>query len=105
MNANETADGVAVGSTDRFGLGWRWAADEQSILLLFEVFGLAEDEHGNPCEAGVKLKIGPCGKVPTDEQCAATVAKLVASGLPGCVGMKATPITWEKYCAEGYADE
>lgn len=105
MNTTETADGVAVGSTDRFGLGWRWAADEQSILLLFEVDGLGEDEHGNPCDAGVKLKIGPCGKVPTDEQCAAAVAGIVEKGIPGIEGMKATPITWEKYVAEGYADE
>lgn len=38
------------------------------LRVCFEIDGLAEDEHGNPCPAGLRLDLGECSKeVPYDE--------------------------------------
>ena len=102
---NPTPPLDSVPCDDLLGLGWRWNEATKSLWMLFEVDGLAEDEHGNPCAAGVKVKIGPAKVRPDAAKCDAAVAEMARNGVPGCEGLKTMPITWAKYVEEGYDDE
>jgi len=95
------------------GIGWKYAPEEHSIFLLFEVSGMATDERGKPCPAGMKINIHSDKLIkgtPTKnfaEKCNKLVSTFLAEGIEqaGIAGDRLTALTWEDFHAKGYDEE
>lgn len=88
------------------GIGWRWCENAETLLLLFEVDGLAFGADDTPRTAGMAIRVGPCKVTPAAEKCAATVAMLEREGIsvPGFEGkFRGKPLTFKEYVEKGYA--
>lgn len=81
------------------GPGYHWNAETRYITILFELAEGSED--GSP--AGVKMRVGPCGKTPTEEYLQQYIERVKAEGLNGWFSPSdLTPITAEEYKERGY---
>ena len=110
QNQTQTETAAAVRSKDLLGLGWRYVPDEKSLYLLFEIADGATDENNQPCPCGAKIKISGIKGDMTDkaqEKCEELAKIFMAEGIKeaGIDPGKLTPITWEKYQAEGYDEK
>lgn len=84
------------------GKGWKYNQETRELYLLFEVEGIAVDEHGKPCDGGVRIKIHPCNETPDVAAVEGVVANYEKTGLGEGIPGKVRGITWEEFQEAGY---